>query len=212
MPIDLRTKVLHAPSPPDATIGSWGEADLLRWLQGVNRASAGQLPSSSKQQVMDVHDTLIVRDKIQLSPQSRSTLPGAVIGYDQITTTVNITGTAEATPTTVIPGSTYIFDGAPVWAEFFSPSVNPPSVASQALIICLFEGATEICRWGDIRSASASFNANPITLRYRFTPSPGNHTYSIKAFASSVTGTPAVQAGAGGAATDMPAYLSFTKV
>jgi len=172
-----------------------------------------------------VHDAL--SDTMNLPPEFLSFLPqfiaqnpvstldhgtGYEVGYDQITSPVNITGTTEASPTTVIAGSEHAFDGSPVIAEFFSPSVLPPTVASQALIIMLFEGSTEIGRWGDIRSPSASLNAIPVTLRYRFTPSAGNHTYSIEAFVSSVTGTPAIQAGAGGSAAYLPAYLRFTKV
>ena len=138
--------------------------------------------------------------------------PGYEIGYDQITSPVDITSTTEASPTTVIAGSEHAFDGSPVIAEFFSPSVNPPTVASSALVIMLFEGSTEIGRLADIRSASTNFNAGPVASRYRFNPSAGNHTYSIAAIVGSVTGTPAIVAGAGGTADYLPAYLRFTKV
>lgn len=69
MTIDLRREH-HAAQTAPGTIGNWREADLLRWIQGVNKTSPATLPASTKQQVVEVHDTLNVKDKIQLSPQA----------------------------------------------------------------------------------------------------------------------------------------------
>lgn len=139
------------------------------------------------------------------------TAPGAEIGYDQITANVTITGLTDATSTTVIAGSAHTFDGNPVIAEFYTPNVSMPTVNNQAFIVCLFEGATQLARIADVRNQGTA-GGLPILARYRFTPAAGSHTYSIKAFVSSTTGTPIVAAGPGGVGTDSPAYLRFTKV
>jgi hypothetical protein len=139
---------------------------------------------------------------------------GGEIGYDQITAGVNVTGLSDASQTTIISGTARTYDGGPVIAEFYCPSVGLPAVAGSALIICLFDGATQQFRWGDFRNPSADGISDfPIILRTRFSPSAGSHTYGIRAFAGSTTGTPTILAGPGTPAGTgyPPAYLRFIK-
>ena len=136
--------------------------------------------------------------------------PGYQIGYDQITATVNVTSTTEASGTTIIGGSAYTFDGGLIMAEFFTPWAIAPSVAG-GLVVSLFEGSTEIAKIGEL-SGSGTQPATAFCARYPFTPSAGSHTYTVTAFVSSTSGTPRISAGAGGTATFSPAFLRLTKV
>jgi hypothetical protein len=139
---------------------------------------------------------------------------GFEIGYDQITSSVNVTGTTEGTATTIIAGSSYTYDGAPVLATFFTPFIQDPGGAgNQQITVSLWEGATEITRLGIYFTAiSAPQIAAGVTFVYRFTPSAAAHTYSVLAHVNTVTGTPLIGAGAGGVAAYSPAFLRFTKV
>lgn len=151
--------------------------------------------------------SLPVSGMLGFKPASASS--GYEIGYDEITAGVNV-GVAA---TTIIAGSPHDFDGSPVLCEFFCPDLLLPSVAGGAVSIVLFEGATQKVILGVATNAAAVAVRNPFYVAYRFTPSAGEHTYTIKANASSVTGTPAVQAGTGTVPTGLPpAFLRFSKV
>ena len=139
---------------------------------------------------------------------------GFEVGYDQITAGVNITGTTEAAPTTIITCAAHTFDGAPVLATFFSPNiVMPTGSSSDVLGISLWEGATEL---GAIAFLRSGVTANTAifggSFMYRFTPSAASHTYLVRAWVSSTTGTPGIGAGAAGVGARVPAFVRFTKV
>lgn len=130
--------------------------------------------------------------------------PGHEIGYDQITASVPIpTGL-----TTVIPGSSHSFDGSPVIAEFFSEEVVTGAAAGDNITVFLYEGSTVVAVLGAVLTPAAAAAGAPMLGRARFTPTAGNHTYSIKAQTNAGTGS--VTAGASVSAS--PAYLRFTKV
>lgn len=137
--------------------------------------------------------------------------PGYEIGYDQITSPVSITGSASNSTTTVIAGSAHTFDGALVIAEFSAFSVISPSVASSFINIGLYESITLLAVVAQILVPAAVNMRVPAVGKFRFTPTAGSHTYSIKAWTSSTTGTPQILADAGSANGD-PAFLRFTKV
>lgn len=133
------------------------------------------------------------------------------IGYDQITADVTVTGASDPASTMVIPGSAHTFDGAPVIAEFFCSMVETFAAVNGLVIVSLFEGATQITRLALVNNvATGGGLALPVCARYRFTPSAGAHTYSVKAM--QVNGNGTIHAGTGGAAGQPPAYLRFTKV
>jgi hypothetical protein len=139
--------------------------------------------------------------------------PGQEIGYVQITASVNIVSTTEATGTTIITCAAHIFDGGPVLVEFFSGGITAPSPANSFLSVSLFEGGTQITELLSLRAAPLTGSSFvPCIGKYRFTPTAGSHTYTITAYTSSTTGTPAVSSGAGGTATPNPTYVRFTKV
>lgn len=156
---------------------------------------------------------------IWYAPGQGDLLPiGWTFGHKQIVSSVNITSTTEATGTAVITGDALVFDGGPVMAEFFTPSVFPGSTIGQFMVISLFEGSTEIGILGAYYVTSTGGGATTLSMQLasggscRFIPSAGSHTYKVTAFVSGIGGTPAILAGAGGTAANFPAYLRFAKV
>lgn len=139
---------------------------------------------------------------------------GTEIGYTEITVTANVTDTAENTATALISPGALTFDGAAVLVTFFCGSVLlPTAAAGNLLIVTLFEGATQITRLLSIKAlTTATQNQEVACAQYRFTPTAASHTYKICAFVSSVTGTPALQAGSGGTNGNPPCFVRFTKV
>lgn len=138
--------------------------------------------------------------------------PGQEIGYDQITSLVPVTSTVEATGDLVIPGTSHVFDGLPVFAEFYSPFIETPN-STGFVVACLFEGPTEISRLGDWYNATGTAQiAQSSVGKYRFTPLAGAHTYDLRAFVTGSGIGANIGGGVGGVAGDPPAYLRFTKV
>jgi hypothetical protein len=137
--------------------------------------------------------------------------PDFRIGYDQITGTVNIASTTEATGTTIISAAAHTFDGTLVRCEFFCSLIQSGTTAASQTVVSLFEGATQITRLAFIQTPAAAVMGVPIFASFYFTPTAASHTYTITAFSTNVTGTPAISAGAGGTATNPPAYVAFYK-
>lgn len=131
--------------------------------------------------------------------------------YTQITSAANVTDTAEATATALISPSAFTPDGAAVYVEFFSPFVGSPSTSAGTVTVTLFEGATQIGRFGTIKTPAAAVTDVPVLAKFKFTPTNAAHTYKLCAFASSTTGTPVIDAGASGTNGDPPAYVRFVK-
>ncbi len=138
--------------------------------------------------------------------------PGSEVGYDEITSNVNVASTTEASPTTIITCAAHTFDGSPVICEFYTPRIVTPSSASSFVIVSLWESTTQIGRLLLALTPAAANMQVGGTWQRRFTPSAGSHTYLIRAHASTTAGTPSINAGAGGTATDFPAFVRFTKV
>lgn len=136
---------------------------------------------------------------------------GFEVGYDQLTTTVNIASTTEATPTTIFTCAAHTFDGAAVWLDVFG-YLTTSSVATVHQIV-LFESTTEVTRLAAQSLAAAAIDIFPIRTAYRFTPTAGAHTYIIAAFTNNSTGTQAnFGGGTGSGANAPPAFARFTKV
>lgn len=138
--------------------------------------------------------------------------PGYEIGYDQITAPVSVTSTTEATGTTVITCGAHTFDGAAVMVEFYSPGIAISGTSGANMTVSLFESSTQI---GELffqeQNGVANTMNTPVTALLRFTPTAGSHTYTVTAIRST-TITMTVNAGAGGTATLVPAFIRFLKV
>ena len=139
--------------------------------------------------------------------------PGFEINYTQITASVNVVSTTEATGTTIISPGAITFDGTAVIVEFYAYEVDTSTVGvDQSVLISLFEGATQITRLAaGFTQATASARTNNVYGRFRFTPTAASHTYTVTAFTTDVTGTPKVRAGSGGTGALPPAFVRFTK-
>jgi hypothetical protein len=141
-------------------------------------------------------------------------LPGYEIGYDQITSTVNIVSLTESAGTTIISCAPHYFDGLPVMVEFFT-NVNktPASGANSEVLVSLFEGATQVSRLSVMSMSNGSVSANIfMSGRYRFTPTAGWHVYTVSAIVDATTGTPFILGASGGTGGYAPCFIRFTKV
>ena len=119
----------------------------------------------------------------------------AELDYAEFTSSVSIGATTEITATTVVTGNSVAYDGSTVVViEFSSPGVE----ANIAIVI--YDGSSSI---GGVAGFSTA--QGPVLIHKRLTPSNASHTYSIRAYKTS--GSPSVQAGAGGVGNNMPGFI-----
>lgn len=138
--------------------------------------------------------------------------PGYEFDYVEKTSNTSITATTEGTANTVVTGNAVSYDGSTtVLIEFFAFSMNVPSGAGNNITAYLYDGSSSIGFLGRVRTPAAG-TLQEVTVRMarRLTPSNASHTYSIRASVN--TGTGSVDAGAGGSATVVPAFIRITKV
>lgn len=139
---------------------------------------------------------------------------GGELVYDEVTTSISVTSTNSAAPTTVITGSSHTYDGATtVLLEAFCTGIQLPTTLPSSMIVLLMEGATCLGRIGRLVNGAAGSFGFSFVGRYRFTPPAGAHAYSLAAFVSNTNGAPGFNAGIGGdASTQLPMYLRITAV
>ena len=139
--------------------------------------------------------------------------PGYEFDYVQITSAVSITATTEGTADTVVTGSAVSYDGSTiVMVEYWFPYYTAPTSAVVDTIFVLYDGASSIGFIGlySVPSSASTQRPGPVRGIRRLTPSNASHTYSIRAYVS--TGTGSVGAGAGGAGAHMPGFIRILKV
>ena len=131
-------------------------------------------------------------------------MPNMELDRAQRTTNVTFTATSEGTATAIITGNPVVYDGATVEIEFWTP-LTYHSVSTAYNKFVVLRGSTVVgqAHW------SGTGNGAAFPLRMRDTPTAGEHTYAVKAFVDSGTGT--VAAGAGGAGNLAPAFLRVTR-
>ncbi len=231
-------KITETSGPTDLTIGTIADGQFLkRSGSTLISGTAGALDQYPNTYITVADETIpantqvIYEDFLELSASFEYELasgailiigdfytpafpPGYEIGYSQITAGVNVVSTSEATGTPIISPPPFTFDGGPVLLQFFTPNIKVPTNAVGAeVVVSLFEGATQITELTfSFTYATAAQNEGTVTSFYRFTPTAGIHTYSITAFTTNTTGTPAVGAGTGVGANLPPAFVRFTKV
>jgi|GEM_PF-5575985 len=134
--------------------------------------------------------------------------PGYEFDYVEITTaSISITATTEGTANTIVTANAVSYDGSTkAVIHFFCGRVEPP--ASGYLWIALYDGASSIGQWGLQQSGSTGGRA--MKFEYRLTPSNASHTYSVRGFVGSGTGT--IYSGAAGSGNQMPTFIRQTKV
>lgn len=133
-------------------------------------------------------------------------------GYTQITSSVNVTATTEATANTIVTAAGIAYDGSTtILIEFFSPFIHPDTtVAGRDLSLFLYDGSTSLGYFGYTVGPAAVDRSTPCFIQLRLTPSAATKTYSIRGAVSAGTGV--VGAGAGAAGNNVPAYIRQTKV
>jgi len=138
--------------------------------------------------------------------------PGAELFYAEITANKTINATNVAFPDIVVEGVATTYDGSPVIAEFYTAFASSPNVSSGAVIINLYDAATDLGYIGYLRGAPVTGTPNigaPIYARRRLVPSAGSHTYRAGAWVTP-SGPGGINAGTGTGGF-APCYLRITK-
>jgi len=201
------TAVLYAPDLNAAAVTVatdviWDAAGDL--VQGTGADTAAKLTAGLSGQVL--------RSAGAAAANAWAYPPGYEVDYVQITAAVSITATTEGTANTVVTGSAISYDGSTiVMIQFYAPYAYTANTANVDMEFWLYDGASSIGRFGEHRSESTNRGLIPINLLRRITPSNASHTYSIRA-SQGVSTAGSVGAGAGGAATDFPAFIRITRV
>lgn len=142
-------------------------------------------------------------------------LSGQEVSYGQTTlSTVPITATVEASSNVLITAPAFTADGVtPYLCEIFAVACTlPTAAAGDAVLLSLFEGATQITRlWNAATPSTGSQQYIPVYARFRFTPAAGSHTYTLNGKANTTTGTPGLRAGSSVSSDWPPAFIRFTR-
>lgn len=140
------------------------------------------------------------------------TPPGYEYDYVEVSSgNVSITHTSEAAADTIVTANAVSYDGSTkIMIEFFCVFGAPPA-GNVNIVFVLYDGSTSLGKWGQFTNSDGT-NAGriPIRLSRRLTPSNASHTYSVRAYVDSGTGT--VNNGAGGSGNYMPLFIRQTKV
>ena len=177
---------------PIVTGGGGGSGGAISGVTVTGTAASGQVPVASSS-----------------SAGAWSYPPGFEISFTAITATITVSSTTESAGTSVVAPGAIVFDGTPVLMHLYAPS--GASNTGGNLIICLFEGATQLGRIWEFGDAAINFGG-AVNAFQRFTPTAASHTYTITAFMQGGSGNGSILAGAGGTGTPAPGFLRFTKV
>jgi hypothetical protein len=138
--------------------------------------------------------------------------PGHELAYVEFNANVTVTATTAAGANTVVSAGSVVFDGTPVWVEFFAIAAQLPATAGAAMAIDLWNDSTDLGILGDITTPAAVASGPSVLLRRKVTPTAAAHTFSVRAWMAAggaITGT--VVAGGGGASVALPGFIRITK-
>ena len=136
--------------------------------------------------------------------------PGYEFDYAEVTTSVDISATSEATANTVVSGAAVTYDGSTIiMVEFFAPVVGDVVITLQEMNFWLYDGASSIGAIAQLKQAETGGRSAVYGAR-RLTPSNASHTYSIRA--SIASNHAYVYADTGGNTKRCPAFIRITKV
>lgn len=138
--------------------------------------------------------------------------PGYEYSYQEVTSDVSITATAEASATTIVTADAVTFDGSTViYVEFYARYIASAATSGDVLHVWLYDGSSSIgliAAW--IAQASVA-NRGPCLVRRRLTPSAASHTYSMRATVTNASRAGTIGGGAGGSGNGMPTYIRVIK-
>ncbi len=129
-------------------------------------------------------------------------MPGFELDYVERTSNLSVSATTDAGADAFIDGNAVTYDGSTrIKIEIYTPAIEVAT--SQVGWLNLWDGSTDLGR------VIVAENTGMAAYGARFlTPSAAAHTYHFKAHKT--TGTVTVYGGAGGAATNMPAWYRIT--
>jgi hypothetical protein len=148
-----------------------------------------------------------------LTPTSPSgSSPGGgvtVLSYVPFTSSVAVTGTSEAAPTTVVTAGAITATGTTlICVEFYAPWVDVGTTAGDFCFIGLRQDGASIGHLALFGGGASGVDYPvPVSVRRYLTPAAGSHTYVIAAWRGT---TAQITAGPGGASSDMPGYIRIT--
>lgn len=134
---------------------------------------------------------------------------GTLLSYVELTGTVALAGTTEATATAFLTCASLTFDGATtIEVEVYVPYILRDATGGDTTCnIYLYDNGASI---GNLHrrdsSAVSQVPAGGIFVKRRFTPSAGAHIISIRGAASVANGY-TITGGAGGLGNFLPAYV-----
>lgn len=180
-----------------ATLGSAGGSGTLTTIEEAD----GTPTDSAVTKLIVPNTTLAIASHIATFVPE-----GHQLAYVEFTSDVTNTNTTEATATSVVSAGAVSFDGSTrVCIEFYAPYTVSPSGGS--LFLTLYDGSSSIAaNMG--QQGNGVIVVGPVLLRRFLTPSNASHTYSIRVYNASGTGT--VGAGAGGSGNKAPGYIRIT--
>lgn len=128
------------------------------------------------------------------------------LDYAEITSPVSVTSTTEGTPDAIITGASVTCENVPYMIEVFFPYFTGANGVTNYLLLYVDSTVIgRVMRKGMVTGALYS----EVFIRSRYTPTAGNHTFSVKGFCSATGYT--AGAGAGGSGTYVPAFLRVVK-
>lgn len=134
------------------------------------------------------------------------TAVGTLVAYAEVTASVTVSGTNEATATLAVTAPSFVADGTSTyWIDFYCPQILAAN--SDFIIVVIYaDGAFlhRLCVWAEVTNVSGSDFG-----RRRVTPSAGAHVYDIRAFRGATNGTLSFGTGASGVL--VPGFIAITK-
>jgi hypothetical protein len=132
---------------------------------------------------------------------------GFELSYVEFTSPVTINTTSEAAAVTVVTSAAITYSGSQrIQIDFYAP--YSVIASTENLFGVLYDGSGSIgTAWQGNVAAVGSDVIAPMFTRF-LTPSNASHTYSIRFYIQTTSGT--VGAGAGGSGNYMPGYIRIT--
>jgi len=135
------------------------------------------------------------------------------IAFNQWTSNVVITASTEASAQQIIQTGSFAYDGKPVMLEFYCSNVQCPLPAGGQLLINLWDNNVDYGRLAQLihPGGTAPFCVTVLAKR-RWTPSVGNHDFSLRGWLAGGGTTAQISAGAGtGTGMNVPMFVRVTR-
>lgn len=134
---------------------------------------------------------------------------GTEVAYTERNSNLGLTTTVQD----FIDTGSISYLNVPYMIEFFVGKVDGPTSLIGTARFSLYDGATDlgiIAEFGNQTWGSGNFTpSGPVLAKRKITPTAASHQYKIRVAMTANTGT--AYAGAGGAATMLPAYVRITR-